>query len=510
MWTKSSNIDDVSDRRVSIQISVGTGYDPTASDDVSNITSDERLPMSNIAQILDVGYTITSGLATFEGDGIPTSLSAGMVAPPLLTQDRPPDVGIWSSSISGADSSMNWSFTIMLSSSHTSALTIRSYDTEIRTAYVSYSLGGATVRAVTLESNGDSLVDVQETTFDSVTVTVLKLSGPYLHARIAEVEFGAVKTIPQTLIGETAGLVREIDPLLTTIPIDEFDFSLVNVDGDFDADNPDNMLGLVELRSPVILTIVTETDSWRTSVPMGRYYITSRKGAGTELRVTAQDARAILQSTIQPVSLSSTEAIGETIRKILEGLDIPYVIESSSMSVYPKDIVIEDKEYDILTQLCYIRQMYGIVVVPERDGLIHVRAERDASTAPDLDAVHLIDFPVQDSTQSYNGVTVFYGQGLSVTLDLRASNTDAKSFLSINNPLISSEEEAYALADRMKDRIFTQVYRAEAIGDPTPDPGDLMAIAGRWTQNNPVEYMVVGIEMDYGGDLLMTVRAIRT
>lgn len=516
MWHKSGvmtldggEVD--TDRKVSIQVSIGTGLDPTASDDVTGITPDDSLGMSNPSQILDVNYALTSGLATFEGDGIPTAVSAGIVAPPLTTSDYPPEVGIWSASISGSDSTMDWSLEVQLSQAHTSAFSVHSSGTEIRKLRLQYYNGTASVRDVVLESDGSSVTDDAETTFDRVIITVQELSGPYLHARIAEIEFGATTTLSSSVIGETASIIRETDLLRVNAPIDEFTFSVINVDGTFDDDNPDSMISLLELRNPVTLAIVTEDSAGRTSVPMGRYYISERQGTDTDLRISAQDARSILQATVRAITLSTAQSVGETLGDILEELDIPYAVETSALDVMPTaDATMNAQEWDLLSQINFIRQFYGVTVIPDRDGLLHVMAEPSGDSAPTQTAAMLISFPAPDNSQTYNGVVVTYGtEGAQETVDLRASTTEAKNYLTITNPLVVTQADAQRVAQETAGRIYSQVYSAQALGDAAVDPGDIMAVAGRWTQSSPVSYRLTSIEYDYDGGFLMTLKGVK-
>ncbi|MFA6734020.1 MAG: hypothetical protein WCS71_02860, partial [Sphaerochaetaceae bacterium] len=108
------------DIRVEPLVSIGTNIDMTAADDMIAVEG-TFLPMSNPAQVFDANYQITEWMTTFEGDGIRTAAGFGMLAPPISAVRYPPEVGLWSDVISGADGSIDWTITIRLSKVHSSA-----------------------------------------------------------------------------------------------------------------------------------------------------------------------------------------------------------------------------------------------------------------------------------------------------------------------------------------------------------------------------------------------------
>lgn len=498
-----------SERRVTVQLSIGTGIDSTASDDVVSITGG-FLEMSNIEQTTDSNYVLTPGLATFEAEGIKTAVSAGNIVPPLQAVDYPPEAGVWSDEISDGDGVMDWEVEIELSKAHTSAFSIYTDTMHILQARIRYYNGETLARDVTITPTGDILQDTETTTYDRILITVQKIDLPYHHVRIVEFEFGASITMSNSVIGESVTLIHEIDPLCTSIPISELDFSLTNVNGEYDSDNPDTLIGQLQKWCPLDLSFTIITDDGRTTVPMGTYYITEHVGTDTDLEVTAQDARAIIQSIVRPLSLSTSQSLGDLFEDLLNELGIPYQIADEAYETFPTaDVTMDQQEYDLLAQCLYIQQFYGVTLTPGRDGYLHVDVDPQPETAPTLTASLLISFPSPTQAQTYNGISVRYGQNGTYTLDLRTNPTEARSILNINNPLVQTETDAQRIAQEMKNRLYTQMYEAEAIADASMDPGDMVPIEGRWTQGDPETYAISSIELKFDGGFTMSVKGAR-
>ena len=501
-----SNVQTAMERRITVQISIGTGIDSTASDDVVSITGG-FLEMSNTDQALDSNYVLTPGLATFEGSGIKTAYSAGLIAPPIQAVDYPPEAGLWSDDISDADGEMEWTVEIQLSQAHTSAFSIYTDTIHILQARIQYYNGETLARDTTISPTGDVFQDTETTTYDRILVTVLKIDRPYHHVRIVEFEFGASITMSNSVIGGSVSLIREMDPLCTTVPISELDFSLVNVNGEYDSDNPDTLIDQLQKWCPLDLSFTVITDSGRVTVPMGTYYITEHVGTDTDLQVAAQDARAIIQSIVRPMTLSTTESFGDMFEDLLNELGIPYSISDEAYSEFPvADVTMDGQEYDLLTQCLFIQQFYGIVLTPGRDGFLHVDVDPVPDTASSLTADLLTSFPAPAQSQTYNCISVRYGQNGTYTLDMRTNQTEARSVLNINNPLVQTETDAQRIAQETKTRLYSQLFEAEAIADASLDPGDRIPIEGRWTQGDPETYKLTSIELVYDGGFLMTLK----
>ena len=501
-----------SDRRVTVQIAHGYGIDSTAADDITGITGG-FLPMSNTGQLTDSNYVMSTELATFEGDGIPTAASAGIIVPPIQAEDYPPEAGVWSDAISDGDGAMEWSFTIQLSKVHSSALSIHTAEVHITKARLQYYSGDTVARDTTIESTSTVFQDAVVTTFDKVVVTVLGITQPYHHVRIAEIEFGASVTLSNDAIGETVRLITEYDPLVQSIPLWELDFDILNVEGEYDADNPDTLLTDIPPWTPLVLSFTIHTGDTRTTVPMGTYYITDRVGQDTLLRVTAQDVRAILSTTSRSLTLSTSQSLGDLFEGLLTELQIPYQIDDDVYTLMPDhDITLDAQEWTLLQQAAYIEQYYGVYLTPGRDSYLHVTATAPGEQVPAIGAELLLAYPAPSMSTSYNVIQVTYGTQESMqtyTLDLRTSSTEARSILSVSNPLVLDQANAQRIAQALVPVVGGALYECEAVADASLDPRDVAPIVGRWSGDDPDSYRITRLEHTFDGAFSVRITGTR-
>ena len=486
---------------VNVQISLGTGIDYTAVDDITSIDGD-LLPMSNTEQLTDGTYLLTPDLLSYEGDGIPTGQVS--IVPPVEPKSYPPEVGIWSAGISDGQGNIDWNFSITLSQAHTSALTVYADEVSIMACEITFYLSGAVVRTDQFTPSGKVIIDEQEATYDRIVFSVSKVDRPYSHVRITEVEFGASVVIPTSSIGGSIRLISEIDPLYQSIPLSELEFSLVNIEGDYDEDNPENKLDLVRMWSPINLSVTVKSSDARRTYPLGKYYIIDRSSTEETLEITAQDARVILQTTITPLELKTTESFGVLINRVLQDLHIPHFIDDDLLSKYPeKDITLDTQEWNLLTQFLYIQQYYGIYLTIDNLGAVHVSSSFDTARRNTL-SERLLEYPRPSFGQTYNYISVHYLNG-EYDLDLRPGDTEAKSAINVSNPLVYDEAGAKRVADRINANLFSQMYEIYAISDLSLKPGDTVPAIGKFTQDEPRDYKVIKVEHLYDGGLTMEV-----
>lgn len=491
-------------------ISIGTGIDTTAVDDITG-WGGGMLELSDPRQIIDATYSMASNLATYEGDGIPTAVRHGLVAPPISPMDAPPHTGIWSDVISDAEGAMDWTFSVQLSAAHTSALTLYGdpLGVVVERARFRYFLGETVVRTVTIDRVEKGIVDSEITTYDKIEITVLQISDPYKHARISEIEFGASVTIEPGDLGEEIVLIRDRDPWGISAPVSELDFSLLNVDGRYDFDNPASRLDELTLGTPIWYSITVGVGSKRMTVPLGKYYIIEHNTVDDIIELTAMDARIILSEITAPIALVAGESIAQSIADVFQTLRIPHMVDPSAMAVLADATYSPAEVMDVLTQLIYIAQRYDIMVSPRRDGVMHIHLPQSQDTAPVLDAEVLLKYPTPSFARTYNFISIQYGSEMyHRDVGIKGSE-EAVMAITISNPLVTTEAQAIALADKIEAGVYSQEYLATAIGDPRIDIDDVVPIEGRWSAGSPTDYDVASLELTYDGGMTMRIKGIK-
>lgn len=492
------------DRHITMYAAIGVGVDQTAVDDLTSVSGD-FLPMSNPEHIIDAVYKQTSGLATFEGDGIPTSASAGMIAPPIEATDNPPEVGVWSSVISDADGNISVDITVQMSKAHTSAFRMYTTGPNVLAATFTF-IDGDVEQTMDCEVGYGYFSTVEIMTYSAIRIHVSKLDRAFCHLRIVEMEFGSARTFsPASIAGESVW-IREMDPTERTMPMDELDLTLVNVDGAFDTDNPASRLNDMGIGTPMTLGFTLRVPSGDVTIPCGRYYIGDIKAEDTRISLSAFDNRWILSDTYTTWSIDTATSFGESLNAILQEYSVPHIIDDGIYSIYPdKDHTFDDST-SILDDLLSIQQAYGIYFVPGREESMMVTTVWPGGDGGSIHKDAVYKWPSPRQTSGYNFVSIGYSaDGVSyqyVEYDLRIDRNASKSIIQIvDNPLITTEARATALATRIVSRLSSAEIEVEWVGDPSLDLGDSLAIPGRWTTDNPETYTLVYSEYTFDGAL---------
>lgn len=494
-------------RSIELYISVGTAIDTTSADDVTSITGG-MLAMSNTAQASDAVYTLTSGLATYEGDGIPTADSAGMVCPPVSAQDYPPETGLWSDVISDADGAISWTLTIALSKDHTSGLTLYTDGPDITAATAVFTKADGTAATVEMDCSTSGQAQVKSAqTYSTIAITVTKISEAYHHARIAEVEYGASRALSSSALSGGVTSISELDPTEASLPMDELDFAIVNVDGVYDSDNPNGRLSEYAVGIPVQLAYTVKSSSARWTIPIGRYWIGERSSSDTSVSISAFDGRWFLSQSTAVWSISTGTSLGASIESLLSDLGIPHQMDSAVYDVKPDSDYTFADTTSCLEDLLTIEQAYGIYAIPQRDGTIRITQTWPTATGATVPKARILAYPAPQQRDRYNYVTIGYGENGQVSKDLRTDASEVKSVLSITgNPLIGTEARANAALERIAARVASVETETRMLADPAVDTGDVLPIPGRWTGDSPISYTVSSIETEYDGLVIATVR----
>lgn len=495
--------------RITVSLSSGTGIDETAWEDVTGISS-EALPMSDapVDQLSDKLYTMAEGLAVFEGDGIPTS---GAVAPPISSQDATGagmQVGLWSASISDASGAISWAFTVSLSASHTSALTVYSgEDIWIGAASAVFCLDGAQVASGQMTVDSERVYWPTAVTWDTVTVTVteLKTSGgsaaAYRHVRVAEVDFGAMVPVSsEYLMGEITW-IQEADPLQQAVPLHELDYQVVNVDGDWDDDAGTTQVDTYKVGGRVSASIRVEMDSGTYILPMGAYVITEKTAETETVRFACFDLRDLLKSGMCPSALSTGTDLGTWASEVLGAFSIPHVVDSAVLGVYPS----ADADLSDLTAFEAaeaVQAAYDVWMVPQRDGYIRVAKGMPSEDYGTMPRAQEVEWPIPDNLEVCNYVSVPYDGG-TATEDLRTSPDELRSTLQVSNDLLTADT-ASALASRLAEAVYTRAAVLRYVGDAACDVGDTMTYVTR--AGNEVKGQVLRRTLTWNGLLEEEVR----
>lgn len=487
------------DRVESVYMSLGVNIDNTAADEITSYVAN-TLPMTNNNQLVDAMYEIDHELATYEADGIPTAESAGMIVPPV-GPTRQVRTAWWSQAMSDAEGDIATSITINFSQVHSSALTIYTDGPNILEGSVAFTYNGNT-DTVPLTGHNGRCVASGNHQYTSITITITKIDQPYRHLRIAEFEFGDSITISTLTIANAITYIDEIDPFQQGLPMRELDFDLINVNGEYDEDNPNTIYQRLAIGNPINLSYTLFGNGTRHTIPMGRFVIAEKRSNGNCITVTSYDTRWYLSQMYNSWSLSTSQSLGATLDTLLTSLEVAHTIDQDVYSIYPTANHTFDTESTVLEDIMEVLQAYGLTFIPNRVGTMIINTDFDSDAYGLIPPTIQFEWPTPNQMNRYNYIDIIYGQGDHYIRDLRPTPNQARVVLSVNNGLVATEAQAVAICNRLVGRIYDKSMNIKWASDPVLDLGDTVDVFSIWTLNDtPATYRALKREITFDGML---------
>lgn len=495
-------------RAVSIYMAIGHGIDPTAFSDITAIGF-SGLPMSSGEQLTDAKYIMTPGLATFEGDGIPTSAQARMRTGPLTPAKGAIEAGVWSDTISDADGAISWTLSITLSKPHTSALTIYAQDVIITEGMVTRKKDGAVVATDAIDGTSLTMGFEDVVEFDELVLQVSKLAQPFRHVRIIEIEFGSSRTLSREQLTGKAVLVEESDRTHTTVPLHQLSFSVINEGWVYDYDSPQAQAAFLAVGRPVVLSYSVQSSNGTRSIMCGRYFIRLMNTSDGTVSITADDPRVQLTDVSKAWSIPTTKSIGDALDEVLLEIGLSHSVDMSLYSVYPPREWSWDASTTYLDDLQEVCQFLWLDMVPGADGVLRVVPMPTPEAYGSVSKDRMLSYPqIKTESRKYNFVSVGYGDSADeVSRDLRQDKlNEAVNQLRIRNSLVMTEAEATALLDHIVPTLEGDQLETSWAGDPSLQAGDMAGFPGRY--EDAVSRYVTYNEITYDAGLRMVTRCL--
>lgn len=243
--------------------------------------------------------------------------------------------------------------------------------------------GDTVVAELTVTDNTEKtcVVDLELVNYDSVTVTVQNWCLPYRRARIESISLGHTLTLTKN---DILGYTHENhgDILSGELPKNSIEFSLNNIDGRWNPNNPSGMEKYLSERQKLTVrygfTMDDGTVEW---VQAGVFYLTewNAPSNGLEARFAARDIFTYLENAYLSGEVTYGTALDELLLGVFshEGLpeDFTYSIDSEALKVNKAGEWYVDKnieEYTLaeIIQLC--ANASALVTYQDRYGVLHV------------------------------------------------------------------------------------------------------------------------------------------
>lgn len=359
--------------------------------------------------------------------------------------------------------------------------------------------GDTVVAETTITDNNDavSLVDLELSNYDSVTITVWEWCLPYRRVRIESAALGHILTLSK---GDILKYTHEQYGELNSgeLPKNSVTFSLDNIDGRWNPSNPVGMEKYLSERQKVIARYGMDVNGSVEWINAGVFYLSEWRAPSNGLEATfvARDVFEYLLNT--PYTGRTSGTLRQLVDDAFEIADIPpdvtlvlsdHLAEHSA--TIPTDVVNEYTCAEIV-QMC--ANAASCVIWQDRFGALHIERLNSEDSGYLIPAALAYSHPEVELSKQLKNVSVSYGENRSYVL----SAGTAGETQTVSNPLVSSEAQAAEIAAWVRDtlesrRSVSGEYRA----DPRLDLFDVVTVESKYGVIAPVA--ITDIKYTYNG-----------
>ena len=326
------------------------------------------------------------------------------------------------------------------------------------------------------------------TNFKKIQIIISKWSVAYRRARIAEVDAGVV------IIYENDSLVRmnlseELDPIGSTIVIPEFEFTINNINQEFDIMNPAGIYSSLQQRQriqPEIGLVFADHTEW---VPLGLFYLIEwRSDVGTlSATFRGRSKLDLLDLTyFEQTTPQSSYNLSMMAAAVLSAAGVSgYYIDPLLATISTTGLVSKTTCREVLQMIAIAGQA---TIRISRDDVLKIESTRgttalDAVTFAQLHEEPRIDLGKQVQSVSVNYFTSLSGSaGASTVTDSSVSNGEVITLDS--NTLINTSVQALAVATCIKNiRSERRMFRVNWIGNPALEIYDYITLQTRFVSS---------------------------
>lgn len=337
--------------------------------------------------------------------------------------------------------------------------------------------GETVVAELTVTDNTEktSVVDLELVNYDSVTITVHNWCLPYRRAKIESVALG------HTLIMTKKDILsytheQHGDLLSAEIPKNSIEFSLNNIDGRWNPNNPTGMEKYLSERQKLTVRYGFNMDDGTVEwIKAGTFYLSawSAPSNGLEARFTARDVLEFIINEENKTEKTDT----------LKGLS------EWAMSSLPDDVVVEIDDSLANYSATYKGNGTSAVVLQkcangggcsiryDRNGVLHIEQPDFGDSGYTIPLSLAYSHPEIELTKPLKAVSVSYGENLTHELSVAPSGETQ----TLTNEFITSEAQATAVAELVRDLLQSRKkIKGEFRADPRLDLFDVVTVESKY------------------------------
>lgn len=347
---------------------------------------------------------------------------------------------------------------------------------------------------VTDNTQQKSIVDLELSNYDRVTITVHNWCLPDHRARIDHVFLGHILTFSKKDIISYTHEQRG-DLLTGELPKYGIEFTVDNTDGRWNPSNPTGMEKYLSERQKLTVRYGMDIDGTIEWIKAGTFYLSewSAPSNGLEARFAARDVFEFLLNVDMKASvygsLYSLVTYNATVRKIPDDAS---VVVDESLNDYIVEYAGQNTAAEIIQKAanatcCILR--YG------RDGVLHLEPLNKTLLDYQLPLSLAYSYPEITLSKPLKAVSVDYGVD-NAPYELSVfSNGEIQT---VNNDFITTVEQATLVAEWVRDILQSRkTISGELRADPRLDLFDVVSVESKFGTISPV--VLTGIKYTFNG-----------
>lgn len=337
-------------------------------------------------------------------------------------------------------------------------------------------------KVVTNNTSVKSVVDFDINNYDKIVIEIQKWGLPHRRARVKEIILGIVKTYDKSDFMDFSH-TNTVDPLSAVSPKSEIRFSVKNLDGEYNPDNPQGIAKYMLDRQLITARYGYKLGNEIEWIKAGTFFLSEWEMPqnGITATFTARDSLEYMMDVYTGTTSGTlyeiaTAAFNQAGLPLMSDGTNRWVIDSSLQAINaPSEVDLGDST-TIMEILQYCANAACCVFYQDRDGLIHIEPLTESKT----------DYQI-------NRFNSYENSDLSLSKQLKAINVNNGQYVlsvssigevqPINNPLISDTQApvvAQWAADYLSNR---QTVNGEFRADPRLDPLDRITNINQFSES---------------------------
>jgi hypothetical protein len=349
-------------------------------------------------------------------------------------------------------------------------------------------------QTVTDNTSTRSVVLMDISGYDKITVEVLKWCLPGRRARMEELLIGIEKTYSKSEIMSYSH-ESSVNPLSAELPKNEISFEVVNLNGEYNPDNPSGAEKYLMERQSITVRYGYKLDGKVEWIKAGTFFMSEWDTPQNGITATFT-ARNLLEYMTDTYTGPNSGTLFSIAKSALEQADLPiqadgsvrwYLDSSLSKITAPGDLDLS--KYTLQEVVQYVANAGCCVFYQDRNGVLHLEPLADGTTDYVIDQFISYENSEISLTKQLKAVNVNNGQYI---LEVGTAGETQP----ISNPLIS-DTQAPAVAKWAADYLVNRkTLSGEFRADPRLDPLDRIQNVNQFAET---VVLVTEIKYTYGG-----------